>query len=357
MFTHLKRLDWVLNFAIIFLASAGLLSLLSTARNLFWFQLVWVVLGFGIMFAVSSFDWRPFITYKWFIWGIYLLAIIFLVITYLFAPSIRGVRAWLLIGPFQFQMSEFAKFALIIIFSSFFAKGHIAIAHVKNLALSFVYFLIPALLIIIQPDMGTALILFGIWFGYLLVSELRWKHILAALLIFMIVFAFMWTSVLEEYQKDRIIGLFNPESDPLGINYNVIQSKIAIGSAGFWGKGFMQGTQVQLGFLPEAQTDFIFSAFVEEWGTFGGLLIFAAFFVILYRIIEIGISAENNFGKFICLGVSILFLLHFILNIGSNLSLLPVIGVPFPFLSYGGSNMLINFLLIGIIQSIVVRKY
>jgi len=253
-------------------------------------------------------------------------------------------------------MSEFAKFALIVVFSSFFAKSHVGIAHLKNLVFSFIYFVIPALLITIQPDMGTALILFGIWFGYLLVSELRWKHILVALLIFMITFAFMWTSVLQNYQKDRIIGLFNPESDPLGINYNVIQSKIAIGSAGFWGKGFMQGTQVQLGFLPEAQTDFIFAAFVEEWGVFGGLLVFAAFFLMLYRIIRIGISIDNNFGKFICLGVSILFLLHFILNIGSNLALLPVIGVPFPFLSYGGSNMLINFLLIGMVQSIVVRR-
>ena len=166
----------------------------------------------------------------------------------------------------------------------------------------------------------------------------------------------MWQSVLQDYQKERIVGVFFSERDVLGINYSVIQSKIAIGSAGFFGKGFNQGTQIQLGFLPEAQTDFIFAALIEEWGIFGGMLIIAAFMFLILRIITIGMETDNNFNRFLCLGTVVLFGVQFVLNVGSNLGLTPVIGVTFPFLSYGGSSILINLILIGIIQSIATRK-
>ena len=353
---YLKRLDWFLNLSIFFLFGAGLLSLASTAPRLFLSQLLWGVIGLGVMIWVANFDWRSFVNYRWFIFGIYGLSIFLLLITYLIAPPIRGVRAWLPIGPLQFQTSEIVKFALILLYSSFFAKGHIKIAHLRSIFLSFIYFLIPALLVVVQPDMGSALIIFSIWFGYLLVSGLKWKHIFLAAIVFSLSLVIMWTSVLREYQKDRIIGLFNPERDPLGVNYSVIQAKIAIGSAGFWGKGFGQGTQAQLGFLPEAQTDFIFSAFIEEWGMFGGIAIIIGFLLVLLRIIRIGLGADDNFGRLICLGASILFLSHFVLNVGSNLGLMPVVGVPFPFLSYGGSNLLVSSLLIGMIQGVVLYR-
>lgn len=353
---HIKRLDWYLNGAILFLCFAGLLSLASTKPGLFWSQLAWIVIGFLLIILVSNFDWRSIVINKQFIWGIYFIALAALVLTYFIAPSIRGVRAWIVLGPFNFQTSELAKLALIIMFSSFFAKEHVGIANVKNIFLSFFYFLAPAMLVIIQPDLGSVLIMFGIWFGYLLVSGIKLRHFLASAIIFLLAFVVLWMGVFQPYQKQRIIGLFVPEKDPLGINYNVIQSKIAIGSAGFFGKGFQQGTQSQLGFLPEAQTDFIFASFTEEWGLFGALLILSAFLIILMRIIKMGLWADNNFSKFICLGTFIMFLLHFILNIGSNLGLTPVIGVPFPFFSYGGSNLLVSSLLIGMIQGTRVYK-
>src|SRR3989338_400725 len=353
---YLKRLDWILNGGILFLAGAGLVLLASAAPRLAGWQLLWVALGFGVILFLADFDWRSFINYRWFVWGIYILAVLLLFATYFFAPAIRGVRGWLILGPFQFQTSEFAKVALIIVYASFFAKRHVGIAYARNLFLSFFYFLLPALLVFIQPDLGSVLILFGIWFGYLLVSGIRWKHILLSSVVFAAVFILLWFSVLKDYQRERIIGLFYPERDPFGINYSVIQSKIAIGSAGFWGKGFGQGTQSQLGFLPEAQTDFIFAAFVEEFGMLGGIGIIAAFLIVLLRIIKIGIESDNNFYKLICLGASILFLAHFVLNVGSNLGLLPVIGVSFPFLSYGGSNFIINSILIGMIQGTVIYR-
>ena len=180
---HFKRLDWLLNFGIGFLFLAGLLSLASTAPRLFWLQLLWGVIGFGIVLAFANFDWRPFINYRWFTLGIYSLAIVLLIVTY-FAPPIRHVRAWLPIGPLKFQTSELAKFALILALSKFFAKGHVGIAHFRIILESFLYFSLPALLVVFQPDLGTALILFGIWFGYLLISGIRWKHIFLSFFIF-----------------------------------------------------------------------------------------------------------------------------------------------------------------------------
>jgi rod shape determining protein RodA len=353
---YLKRLDWFLNLGILALFGAGFLSLASANRELFWLQLLWGAMGFSLIIFLANFDFRSFVNYRWFIFGIYGVSIFLLVLTYFLAPTIRGAKAWLPLGPFQFQTSEFAKLALILVYSYFFAKRHIGIAHFNKLFLSFLYFLIPAGLVILQPDMGSALILFGIWFGYLLVSGLPWKHIFLSGIVFITALVLMWFFVLKDYQKERIIGLFVPERDPLGINYSVIQSKIAIGSAGFLGKGFGQGTQVQLGFLPEAQTDFIFAAFIEEWGMLGGAIVLGLFTLILFRIMKIGLGADNNFGKLICLGSAILFLLHFLINVGSNLALIPVIGVPFPFLSYGGSNFLISSLLAGMIQSIRTHR-
>lgn len=353
---YFKRLDWLLNFGIGFLFLAGLVSLYSTKPQLFWWQLLWGVLGFGIIVLVANFDWRPFVNYQWFVGGVYLLSVLLLIVTYFVASPIRGVRAWLPFGPLNIQTSELAKFTLILLYSYFFAKGHISIVRLKTIGASFIYFLIPAVLVLIQPDLGTALILFGLWFGYLLVSGLPWRQIFLAVLAFIVAGAAFWFYGLEDYQKDRILGLFNPSRDPLGINYSVIQSKIAIGSAGFLGKGFRQGTQVQLGFLPEAQTDFIFAALIEEFGVVAGVAVVGAFLLVLFEIMRIGLGADNNFSKFICLGTVIIFLIHFILNLGSNLGLAPVVGVPFPFLSYGGSNLLTNALLIGMIQSIFIHR-
>ncbi|MDP3729580.1 MAG: FtsW/RodA/SpoVE family cell cycle protein, partial [bacterium] len=233
-----------------------------------------------------------------------------------------------------------------------------SIGHPKNLLISFIYAVIPAGLIAIQPDFGSAIIIIGIWFGYILVSGIQWKHLLLIMSIAIFGFGALWMSpFFAEYQKERVLNLLNPDRDPLGYGYNVIQSKIAIGSAGIWGKGFGQGTQAQLGFLPEAHSDFIFAAFIEEWGLVGGILVICAFLLILFQIMRIGLRADDNFTKLFCLGTSIVLLLHFILNVGSTIGLVPVVGVSFPFLSHGGSNFLLNAVLIGFIQSMRTHRY
>jgi rod shape determining protein RodA len=354
--SYLKRQDWPLNLIILLLAVLSLVIISSISLRLFWQQFAWFVAGFLLILLMSQVDFRAILNLRWLILGIYFFAIFLLILTFIFAPTIRSAKSWLVIGPLHYQTSEFSKFALIIALAYFFSKRHIGIARISNLLLSFVYLLILVSFVLIQPDLGNAIILFGVWAGFLLVSGIRWRHLVLGLIILSLLGVFSWDFFLKDYQKERILALFSPSRDPLGINYSVIQSKIAIGSAGFFGKGYGQGTQVQLGFLPEAATDFNFSAFVEEWGFFGGLILIAAFLFLIFRLIKIGLEGKENFLKFVCLGTAILFLLQFALNTGSALGLLPIVGVTFPFFSYGGSSLLTNFLLVAIIQSLIARS-
>ncbi|OGM90250.1 hypothetical protein A3J77_00105 [Candidatus Wolfebacteria bacterium RBG_13_41_7] len=356
MFSLVRQLDWKLNAAVLFLMAAGLISLVSSRPDLFWKQLIFAVVGILVATAFVFFNWQSYANYRGAVFGLYAVSILLLVIAGFFAPSIRGTRGWLVFGGINFQVSEFAKLALIVIFAKFFSRKNIGIAKFSNLLGSFLYFCVPAGLVALQPDFGAALVLFCIWFGFLLVSGIKYQHLVIALIIFSILGGVVWNTVLEGYQKDRIMGFIFSERDPLGVNYNVIQAKIAIGSAGLFGKGFGQGSQVQLGFLPEAPTDFIFSAFIEEWGILAGFLLIFVFAFLILRIIKIGLDADNNFGRFVCLGAVILFVVQFIFNIGSNLGLTPVIGITFPFLSYGGSSLLTNLIFVGIIQSVFTRR-
>lgn len=352
----MRHYDWWFLGSVGLLIACGLLNLLSVDTDLFWKQLIWVAAGSVMMLGLPLVNLKPLLSYRWAVLSVYLGAIFLLGAAYLFAPVIANTRSWLVFGGFQVQPSEFAKIALIILLSTYFASKHISIRRVGIVIASFVYFAIPAGLVLLQPDLGTALVLFAIWFGYLLVSEIPLRNLLFMFLIFAVVATLGWHFGLQGYQKERIIGLFNPEYDPLGVNYSVIQAKIAIGSAGIFGKGFGQGTQAQLGFLPAKENDFAFAAFTEEWGLLGAAFIIALFVFIVYRILMIGMGSDNNFSKFFALGSSIMLIAHFAINVGSNLGLFPVVGVSFPFFSYGGSNLLTASILVGIIQNTAKRR-
>ena len=350
------KLDFKLLVSAGALISMGLLVLASSGGDLVIKQLVWLIPAIFFLIGLPLLNIKALLSYRWVFSSFYFLILILLVVTYFVAPVIGGARSWITLGTFQIQPSEFMKAALIILLSSFFAVRHVAIGRVRVILSSFIYALIPFVLVLLQPDLGTALVILGIWFGFLLVSGIRRKHLLIALLILVVVGFIGWNFALEEYQKARIGALFSPEMDPLGINYSAIQSKIAIGSGGMWGKGFGQGTQAHLGFLPAAHTDFIFSAFVEEWGLLGGVLLLLAFASLFYRILVLGMESGSNFGKFLSLGTALMLLIHFVINIGSATGMLPVIGVGLPLVSYGGSNLLTTTLLLGIIQGVSGRK-
>ncbi len=354
--TLTKNIDWKLWIALGLLLFAGLLSLASSRPELFYKQLLWIAIGLLFIVFFTFLDLRSFFSHSSVSNIFYALTIVLLLVTFFLAPSINGNRAWLLIGPFQFQPAELAKLALIGVLAVFFAKRHVGIARWKIIIGSFLYALIPTLIIAAQPDMGSALMVLGIWFGFLLVSGIPIRRLVVAGVFFMLAFILLWTSVFKDYQKNRIIGLFQPQQDPLGANYNVIQSKIALGSGGLFGKGFGQGTQTQLGFLPEAQTDFIFPAIAEEGGLVAAGIVLAAFLWLMFRLLRMGMLVEGNVAKFICLGTAVLFFIQFIGNVGSVTGIIPVIGVTFPFVSYGGSSMLVNLMLIGIVQSFYVKK-
>lgn len=351
-----RKIDWGLALCVLVLVGLGLASLASSSSDLFVKQLLWVVIGAVIALMLVYVDLRSFFSNRNVIFGMYFLVLALLLLTYFFAPEIKGNRAWLAVGSFQFQPSELAKVALIFVLAYFFSRRHVSIARWKTIFRSFVYFAIPAGLIAIQPDIGSAAILFVVWFGFVLVSGIPLRRLAVAGIFFAIAFIMLWTSVLEGYQKERILGVFQPERDPLGVNYSVIQSKIAIGAGGWLGKGFGQGTQVQLGFLPEAHNDFIFAAIAEEGGLIVSLILLGTFLWMILRILKIGLFIDGNFHKLVCLGAVIMFFGQFVLHVGSNVGFLPVIGVTLPFVSYGGSSMIVNMILIGVIESVYVKK-
>ncbi len=360
IFASLKRQDWWLNGALAVLAAASLVMMASTSERLFWVQFAWFALAAVIIGAIARFDIRPLFNYRWIIISLYVAGTLLLAGTLFFAPIIRHSRGWFAIDTawfqIRFQPAELMKALLIILLAYFFARRHRGIAHVWTLTLSFLYLAVPALIIFLQPDWGSGMVLVALWTGFLLVSGIRWRHLAWGAFALALAAAASWLFLLAPYQKERIIGFFEPAYDPLGINYSVIQAKIAIGSGGMFGKGFAQGTQTQLRFLTEPSTDFIFAALVEEWGLVGGAVIVGAFFLLVFRVLQIGLASDDVFFQFICLGAAMLFLVEFAFNVGSNVGLLPVVGVTFPFFSYGGSSILTKAVLVGIIQSIATFR-
>jgi rod shape determining protein RodA len=338
------------------LVVSGLVVLSAISLHFFYLQLIWVGVGVGLVMLFLYVDWRTVFSSRWVTWGLYVFILLLLVFVYLKGPVIRNTRSWIVLGPFTLQPVEFMKIALIFLYANYFSRRHLAVARWKNILITFVLFALPAAIAVRLPDLGSALIFFSIWFGFLLLSGLPLKRFLVAVLVFALAAGLIWTYVLRDYHRARIVGFLYPQSNALGINYSATQAKIAIGSAGFFGKGYGQGTETQLGFLSEPTEDFILAALVEEWGMLGGIIVLAAFFFLILQILKIGALADENFEKFICLGAAMMLGVQFLLNAGSTTGILPVVGVTFPFLSYGGSSMFADFFLIAIINSIRKRS-
>jgi len=338
------------------LVLAGLVVLSALSFHFFVLQLIWVALGVAVIIFFVYVDARTIFNSRWVVWVLYGGSLALLVAAYLFGPVIRNTKSWLVLGPVSIQPVEFLKVALIFLYANYFARRHLAIARWENIVNSFIFFVVPAAIAVRLPDLGSAVIFFSIWFGFLLLSGLPWRRIAAAVIVFALAGAFVWTYVFKDYHRARIIGFFDPQANALGINYSVTQSKIAIGSAGMWCKGYGQGSEAQLGFLSEPTEDFIFAALIEAWGIAGGIVVVAAFLFLIFQILRIGALADENFEKFICLGAAVMFGMQFFLNTGSATGILPVVGVTFPFLSYGGSSMLANMSLLAVINSIRKRS-
>jgi len=352
-----KNFDWPLFAATLLLIAIGLISLWSLSPDIFFTrQALWAVLGAALLLAMASIDYRIFRNHGGFILSMLMVGLLLLILLLMVGPRTRGVASWFRIGSIAFEPVEFIKIILVLILAKYWSQRHIAVYQLRHLIISGFYVFIPASLVLLQPDLGSTIILFSLWAAMVIFSGIRLRHLVLFFLIFIIAGVLSWSFLLESYQKDRITSFLDPYRDPHGAGYNSIQAFIAVGSGGLWGKGIGFGTQSHLNFLPEAETDFIFAAFAEENGLIGTLVLIGLFMFFIIRSLTIGFSAEDNFSKLFALGFSALVFFQFLVHSGANLGLMPITGVTLPFVSYGGSSLVTLMTGVGILQSIKIHS-
>jgi len=350
--TVLNKHDPILLFSVLLVSLAGLITMntFGVDNSFFNRQIIWLTLGFFVYFTVSLIDVR-FLRRTTSIVTLYLGAIGLLLLVFLIADPIQGAKSWFILGPIAFQPSDPIKLVVIAILAKYFSRRHVEIANFKHIFLSGMYVAIIFGLVLIQPDFGTAIIIFLTWLLMVLVSGISKKHLFAVFGIGLVAVASMWVFVFADYQRDRISTFLHPRTDIQGAGYNAYQSQIAVGSGQLLGKGIGYGTQSKLQFLPEYETDFIFAAFAEEWGFLGVLLLLILYAIIIFRLISFAWRAPTNFEAFFIMGVASLFVSHIAIHAGMNLGLLPVTGTTIPFMSYGGSHLITEFFALGLVAS------
>lgn len=356
-FLHLKKLDWILILVTVLLVGMGILSIYSSSLGKgdflnFKKQLIFFGIGFFLMIGLSFFDWRSLRDNPYLILILYFLCLLLLVGLFFFGSEIRGTKSWYKIGPVSLEPIEFTKIVLIIILAKYFSMRHIEMYRIRHILLSGFYVLIPSILVFLQPDMGSVIILIALWIGVLIISGIKLGHFLILVFCGFLISIFSWSFLLEDYQKARIISFLTPGVDPLGISWNQTQAKIAIGVGGIFGQGIGRGSQTQYGFLPEPQTDFIFAVIAEEMGLLGVSVLFFLFSILIWRQIKIAIFSRSNFPRLFASGFSLILLSQIFIHVGMNLGILPIIGIPLPLVSYGGSSLIANFIGLGILESI-----
>ena len=351
------NIDWWFLLAILPISIFGILTMSSLTLGDVYLrhQGLWVMVGVGIFVIMSSLDFS-FLKSTKIVMTMYVLINLLLATTLILGNLVKGSKAWLSLGGISIQPVDFAKIVLIILLAKYFSKRHMEIQHMRHIIVSFIYAMIPITLVMLQPDFGSAMVLFGIWFIMLLLSGLSRKHFLMMTALGMVTVVILWTSVFKIYQKDRILNFLDPKRDIRGSGYNVYQSQIAIGSGGLLGKGVGFGTQSRLNFLPEHETDFIFAGFAEEWGFVGVFILLSLLAIICMRILYVSYTGRDNFDTLLGGGVFAWFLIHITINIGMNLGLLPVTGIPLPFMSYGGSHFLAECIALGFVSSSFLHR-
>lgn len=353
--------DWTLLGVVLLITSIGILNLYSATFSgemngvpFYFKQIFWLLIGLAVMITIAFIEYR---FYSDLAYIVYAIALFFLLGVLVYGIITSGAQRWVKIGSISFQPSEFVKISLILAMAKFFQrpvdrKGY----SLRNLPFPFLLLLLPMILILKQPDLGTAIILLLVFFSILFFVKIRWSSLLTIALVGASILPLLWR-FLKEYQKKRIFTFFNPDLDPMGAGYHLIQSKIAVGSGGIIGKGFMKGTQSKLGFLPEQQTDFIFSALGEEWGLIGALVIIGLYFALILWGLRIAVQSKDRFGAILSFGVVAMLFWHIFINIGMVLGIMPVVGIPLPLLSYGGSFLVSTLIGIGLLLNVSMRRY
>ena len=354
MIRTLRSMDWVLLACLICLALLGMATLYAAVHQggaglwqrqaMFW--------GVGLV-AFVGICFLPTRVLGLGSWPLYLLALVLLALVPLVGDVQMGARRWLNLGVVNLQPSEIMKWALMLVMANWFATREAR--SIRDLGVALVLALVPAMLIIKQPDLGTTLLLLFATTAMLIAAGLPWRWFALALVAAVASVPVLW-HFMHDYQRKRVLMLLDPQSDPFGAGYHVIQSKIAIGSGGIFGKGFMQGTQARLHFLPEQHTDFIFSVLAEEGGFVTVALLLALYSILIVRILMISQRAHSRFASLVCIGVASIFLLYITVNIGMVSGLLPVVGLPLPFISYGGSALVTLMAALGLVMRTAIES-
>lgn len=349
-----KYLDLPLLFATILLMVAGSAILYGTtlsgdSGSIFLRQIIFFVLGFGAFLFFSFFDYHTLAKTNKIIYVVFIALLLYLE---LFGSVIRGGRRWITLGFFNFQPAEFVKIIVILGLARLLYLKRGQINSVKTILWSVFYAAVPAALVVMEPDLGSSIIILSLWLGVILVSPIEKKYLAVMFVIFLALSGVTWKFFLKDFQRDRVLVFLNPKLDPTGKGYNVRQATIAVGAGELTGRGLGKGVASQSKFLPERQTDFVFAASSEEIGFLGSFSLLALYFFLLLRILKILRSAKDDLGMYICAGVFFFFFFHVLINVGMNIGLLPVTGIPLPFVSAGGSSVIVSFIALGIVQSV-----
>ncbi len=319
----------------------------------FWRQVVYALGAILVFILLANYNYQRLAKYNRMIYPVLILALIYLLI---FGDPIRGSARWIDFGFFQLQPAELAKVIVMIGLARWLYMNRGQINSWRNIAITFAYAALPAVLIFFEPDLGSSVIVLAVWFGQILISPIRKIYIIVLLVTAMLLAGLGWQFVLRDYQKNRVEVFLNPDSDPQGQGYNVRQAMIAVGSGQWFGRGLGQGVQSGLRFLPEKHTDFVFAAASEEIGLVGSTSILALFIILLTRLVVIMKRARDDLAMYMVGGILFLFVSQFTVNVGMNIGLLPVTGIPLPFFTAGGSSMLVTAIALGVVQNVAKQS-
>lgn len=358
---HLENIDFMLFLTMVVITSIGVVAIYSagydpvtsTVKNYYVRQIYWLVIGYMLFFIFSAIGHKKLVKYAY---VFYILGILVLLAVLIMGHVGMGARRWIALGGLRIQPSEVFKFIWVI----FLARLYLELGREKHgmigIMRKLIWVLPPFALVFLQPDLGTAGTFLAIWGMLLLLIGIRRTTMLVIIVSMVLAAPVLW-SQMKPYQKKRVVTFLNPEKDPFGSGYHVIQSKIAIGSGGLTGKGFLQGTQSHLKFIPERHTDFIFSVIAEEFGLVGSLVIISLFMILLLRIMRVSMNAKEPAGKLICIGVSGFIFFQFYVNLAMTAGMMPVVGIPMPLVSYGGSSLLTFMSMLGLVNGVAMRRF
>lgn len=358
-YRSIRDLDWPLVVLALSICALGVLQIYSAThdtiwRDAWWKQMLYIVAGLVIMWVVSSIDYHTLLGQVPAMYGV---VVGLLILTFFVGAKVFGSRRWIpLFGGFHFQVSEFAKLVIILLVARYLTDLRSERVETGDLLRLCGLVGLPMVLVMKQPDLGTSVTYLPVLGIGVFLAGLRWQHVVAVALILLLVLPIGWL-LLKDYQKARLVTFWDPSQDPRGSGYQVIQSKIAVGSGGMWGKGVTRGSQTQLQFLPVPHTDFIFSAFAEEHGFVGVVVVLGLYFLLLMQIVQNAQTAPDRAGMYICMGICMLLLFHLLVNVGMVVGRMPVTGIPLPLMSSGGSSMLSVFLMLGLVNNVRLRRF